>query len=49
MDGASRSIEGAFSLVRNDVTLPAAVPMLALASSQLPLKSTLGKLLMTLL
>ncbi|WP_454711746.1 hypothetical protein [Cupriavidus nantongensis] len=29
--------------------LPAALPMLMLASSQLPLKSTLGKLLMTLL
>ncbi|PZX26780.1 hypothetical protein CBM2586_B30073 [Cupriavidus phytorum] len=39
----------AFSLVLLATALTAALPMLMLASSQLPLQSTLAKLLMTLL
>ncbi|SOZ39837.1 hypothetical protein [Cupriavidus neocaledonicus] len=39
----------AFSLVLLATALPAALPMLTLAFSHLPLKSTLAKLLMTLL
>lgn len=49
--GAVAQMRGALvnKAVLLSAALPAAVPMLALASSQLPMKSTLGKLLMTLL